>query len=171
MALRARRGTMPLTELPAVEAFIGLGANLGDAQAAVRAAMVSIASLPGTQALAASSLYSSAPVGEGAQGPQYINAVLAVRTQLTATALLAQLQQLEQLAGRERPYVNAPRTLDLDLLLYGDEQIHTPTLTVPHPRMRERAFVLQPLAQIAPQRVDPHDLSRVADQQISRLPD
>lgn len=165
------RGVMLPTEPRAVEAFIGLGANLGDARAAVRAAMASIASLPGTQALAASSLYSSAPVGEGAQGPNYINAVLAVRTQLTAPALLAHLQDIENMAGRERPYANAPRTLDLDLLLYGDEEIRTPTLTVPHPRMYERAFVLQPLAQIAPQRVNAAQLSRVAAQQIFRMAD
>lgn len=165
-------GAMPLTEpRAAVEAFIGLGANLGDAAAAVRAAMASIASLPDTQVLASSSLYGSAPIGEGAQGPNYINAVLAVRTRLTAFALLAQLQAIENMAGRERPYANAPRTLDLDLLLYGDEEIRTPTLTVPHPRMYERAFVLQPLAQIAPQRVTAADLSRVVGQQIFRMAD
>lgn len=165
-------GAMPLTEpRAAVEAFIGLGANLGDAAAAVRAAMASIASLPDTQVLASSSLYGSAPIGEGAQGPNYINAVLAVRTRLTAFALLAHLQAIENMAGRERPYANAPRTLDLDLLLYGDEEIRTPTLTVPHPRMYERAFVLQPLAQIAPQRVTAADLSRVVGQQIFRMAD
>lgn len=171
MAMRVRLGVMPPTEPRGVEAFIGLGANLGDAAAAVRAAMASIANLPDTQVLAASSLYSSAPVGEGAEGPNYVNAVLAVRTQLTALALLAQLQNIENMAGRERPYANAPRTLDLDVLLYGDEEIRTPTLTVPHPRMYERAFVLRPLAQIAPQRISAADLSRVAAQPIFRIAD
>jgi 2-amino-4-hydroxy-6-hydroxymethyldihydropteridine diphosphokinase len=97
--------------------------------------------------------------------------VVEVVTELTAPALLAELLTLEHAAGRVRPYRNAPRTLDLDLLLYGDACIRSPALCVPHPRMAERAFVLQPLAQIAPQRVDAADLQATAAQAIERLPD
>src|SRR5690606_30381192 len=101
----------------------------------------------------------------------YINAVVCIRTRGTAYDLLAGLQRLEQEALRERPYRNAPRTLDLDLLLFGDARIHSPTLELPHPRMVERAFVLVPLAQIAPERVDPAALRAVANQSCEPLPD
>ena len=150
-----------------VVAFIGLGANLGDLAAALRDAADRIAALPGTRVLRQSSMYRTAPVGAG--GPDYLNAVIEVETTLSAHELLAALQGIENAAGRERPYLNAPRTLDLDLLLYGDEQIATTTLTVPHPRMVERAFVLVPLAEIAPRRVAPELLQRVADQRIERV--
>lgn len=136
-----------------VRAFIGIGANLGDAAAQVRTAITQIAALPGTHALAPSSLYRSRPID--APGPDYVNAVVQVATTLSAPALLAQLQALEQAAGRERPYPHAPRTLDLDLLLYGDARIASPALTVPHPRLHLRAFVLQPLLEIAPHVVVP----------------
>ncbi|MBK6295560.1 MAG: 2-amino-4-hydroxy-6-hydroxymethyldihydropteridine diphosphokinase [Rhodoferax sp.] len=152
-----------------VTAYIGLGSNLGDARAAVLRAMEAIAVLPGTALRRRSSLYRSAPVD--ASGPDFINAVVEVVTELTAPALLAELLTLEHAAGRVRPYRNAPRTLDLDLLLYGDACIRSPALCVPHPRMAERAFVLQPLAQIAPQRVDAADLQATAAQAIERLPD
>ncbi len=156
-----------MTEAPAVQAWIGLGANLGDARAALRTAVQRLQQLPGTRVLQVSSLYRSAPVDAG--GPDYLNAVAALHTALPAHDLLRALQSIETAAGRERPFRNAPRTLDLDVLLYGDECIATPTLTVPHPRMLERAFVLQPLAELAPQRVTPAQCAAVADQRIERL--
>jgi 2-amino-4-hydroxy-6-hydroxymethyldihydropteridine diphosphokinase len=133
--------------------FVGLGANLGDAAATVRAAIDALAALPGTTVLACSSLYRSAAVG--GPGPDYVNAVAELRTTQAPTALLCSLQSIEARFGRERPYRNAPRTLDLDLLLYGERRIETPELAVPHPRWRERAFVLVPLAEIAPEVVGP----------------
>ena len=154
-------------DVPAVEACVALGANLGDAQATVRAAIEDVASLPHTQRVLVSSLYRSAPFQ--AQGPDFINAVMLVRTTLAPLALLHALQALEKLAGRQRPYINAPRTLDLDLILYGNDEISTPELTVPHPRYHQRAFVLHPLAEIAPQRVPSAWLQAVADQPIQRL--
>ena len=115
-----------------------------------------------------SRFYGSAPVDAG--GPDYVNAVAELATTLDAHALLVGLQGLEAAAGRERPFRNAPRTLDLDLLLYGDARIDSPALTVPHPRMRERAFVLLPLAELAPQRVAAADLAAVSGQRIAALP-
>ncbi len=150
-----------------VIAYIGVGANLGDAAAAVRHALHELASLPGTRWVGASRLYGSAPVD--AAGPDYVNAVAAIATRLTAPALLLALQKQEQAAGRERPYRHAPRTLDLDLLLYGDARIDSPSLTLPHPRWRERAFVLRPLAELAPERVAPADLAAVATQVCAPL--
>ena len=149
-----------------VTAYIALGANLGDAVAAVKQAMDAIGSLADTQVTRRSSLYRTAPIE--ASGPDYINAVVEVSTTLPAPLLLDQLQSLEQGAGRERSYRNVPRTLDLDLLLYGDTQLQTPALTIPHPRMAERAFVLVPLAEIAPQRVSAAQLRRVGTQAIQR---
>ena len=128
--------------------FVGLGANLGDALATVQAAFDALDALPQTTCVARSSLYRSAPVD--AQGSDYINAVAQLRTGLSPLALLVALQAIEGRFGRERPYRNAPRTLDLDVLLYGQRRIVTPRLTVPHPRLHERAFVLVPLAEIAP---------------------
>jgi 2-amino-4-hydroxy-6-hydroxymethyldihydropteridine diphosphokinase len=151
----------------AVVAYIGLGANLGDACASVRLAMQAIAETEGVAVEKESSFYGSAPVDSS--GPDYVNAVVAVRTVLTAPSLLAQLQAIELRAGRERPYRNAPRTLDLDLLLYGQATIHSATLCVPHPRMGERAFVLVPLHQIAPHCVTAGQLERVAAQAIRRI--
>ena len=151
-----------------VTAFIGLGANLGDAAAALRGATERLDHLPGTRLTRCSRIYRSAPVD--AEGPDYLNAVAQVETALAAPDLLAELQRLEQEAGRERPYRNAPRTLDLDLLLYGHGRIESARLTVPHPRMRERAFVLVPLAELAPQRVSKADLAAVAQQRIAPLP-
>lgn len=133
--------------------FVGLGANLGDARAAVEGALDALAALPGTRVVARSSLYRSAPVDAG--GPDYVNAVAELRSTLAPEALLDALQAVEQAHGRERPYRNAPRTLDLDLLLFGDRVLDTPRLVLPHPRLHERAFVLRPLAEIAPALVLP----------------
>ena len=148
-------------------AWIALGANLGDAPQAVRDAIAAIGQLPGTTLTQQSSLYRTAPVESS--GPDYINAVVEIATALTAPALLAALQAIEQAAGRERPYRNAPRTLDLDILLYGSARISSATLTVPHPRMHERAFVLVPLAEIAPGMVVPEQLKGVKEQGVVRL--
>lgn len=150
-----------------VSAFIALGANLGDAQATLLWAMDQIAALPLVQAVRSSSLYASAPIDS--TGPDYINAVMHVLTGYGAPELLVQLQKIEQLAGRERPYRNAPRTLDLDVLLYGSSQIDSPHLQIPHPRMFERAFVLLPLAEISPERVTPAQLMRVQDQICGKI--
>ena len=151
-----------------VEAFIGLGANLGDAREALESALRELARLPGTELLAASRIYRSAPVDAG--GPDYLNAVARISTCLGAPELLAELQRLEAGAGRERPYRNAPRTLDLDLLHYGSARMTSPRLTVPHPRWRERAFVLLPLRELAPALVSEADLAAVAGQRIAPLP-
>lgn len=151
----------------AVLAHVALGANLGDARATVSDAIAALNRLPQTRLLRASGLYRSAPWE--ASGPDFINAVAAVETGLDAHELLRALQALELQAGRERPYRNAPRTLDLDLLLYGDAVIDTPDLSVPHPRLRERAFVLLPLAEISPAFVTADELQAVAGQAIERL--
>ncbi|WP_180129619.1 2-amino-4-hydroxy-6-hydroxymethyldihydropteridine diphosphokinase [Rhodoferax sp. BLA1] len=150
-----------------VLAYVALGGNLGDARATVQQALDGLASLPDTRLLRASSLYRTAPMQ--ASGPDFINAVAAVATRLSAFELLAALQQMENAQGRERPYVNAPRTLDLDILLYGDTPINSPTLQVPHPRMCQRAFVLVPLAEIAPQLVSVEQLAAVREQQVERV--
>lgn len=150
-----------------VTAYVGLGANLGDAAQAVRDAIQALAGLPATEVTRRSSLYRSAPVDSS--GPDYVNAVVEVRTALTAPELLDQLQHIEQGAGRTRPYRNAPRTLDLDLLLFGSATIASQRLTLPHPRMNQRAFVLLPLAEIAPQQVSPQALAAVASQSVDRL--
>ena len=150
-----------------MNAWIGLGANLGDARAALRGAVRAMAALPGTRVPRVSSLYRSAPVDAG--GPDYFNAVAELHTTLAPLDLLHALQAVESAAGRERPYRNAPRTLDLDVLLYGDERIASAELTVPHPRMMERAFVLLPLAELAPGRVGAARLAAVAGQRIERV--
>lgn len=129
-------------------AYIGLGANLGEAQATLRQAARELAGTPGIDDLRLSPFYRTAPVDSS--GPDYVNAVAGVQTRLSPLALLDVLQQIELAHGRMRPYRNAPRTLDLDLLLYDDLAIDTPRLVVPHPRMHERAFVLQPLGDLAP---------------------
>jgi 2-amino-4-hydroxy-6-hydroxymethyldihydropteridine diphosphokinase len=131
-----------------VPAFIGLGANLGDPQAQMRRAVAALGEFPRTRLLASSSLYRSAPVGVAPQ-PDFVNAVAKIETELGARELLEELLTTEARFGRERPFPGAPRTLDLDLLLYGDRVIEEPGLVVPHPRMHERAFVLLPLAEIA----------------------
>lgn len=160
--------------MAAVKAFVGLGANLGEPEAQVRRAITALEAIPGTRLLAASSLYRSAPVGVGEQ-PDFINAVAAIETGLSARALLDELLAIEARFGRRREYLGAPRTLDLDLLLYGDRVVAEPGLVVPHPRMHERAFVLAPLAEIAPDAVVPGKgavaalLALCADQKVEKL--
>lgn len=156
-----------------VKAFIGIGANLGDAQTTVQQAIQSLAQLPQTALQAQSSLFLSAPLD--AQGDDYVNAVVELNTALSALDLLRAMQELELAFGRERPYRNAPRTLDLDLLLYADQKIQTEELTLPHPRMTDRAFVLLPLLQLDPFICIPgqgaaHQFAPgVADQEIRKL--
>ncbi len=156
-----------------MRAYIGLGANLGDARATLDAAFVALAGLPNTTLRAASSLYRSAPIESS--GPDYLNAVVLLETRRTPQSLLTELQRIERAHGRERPHRNAPRTLDLDLLLYGNRRLSTATLTVPHPRLHERAFVLLPLAQIDPSLAIPGRgplrglLASVAGQRIDKL--
>jgi len=128
--------------------FVGLGANLGDARATLEAAVQGLAALPQTQLLQLSPVYRSAPVD--AEGPDFLNAVAELRCTLEPDALLTHLHALELQHGRERPYANAPRTLDLDLLLFGTRVVRTSELTLPHPRMHLRAFVLSPLLELAP---------------------
>ena len=155
------------TGRPEVTAYVALGANLGDAARTLRDALQALGSTHGLRLVKASSLYRTAPIESS--GPDYLNAVAEVASTLTAPALLHALQAIENAAGRERPYRNAPRTLDLDLLLYGGARIDSPALTVPHPRMWERAFVLVPLHEIASGLVTGQRLSSVADQAIERL--
>ena len=150
-------------------AWVALGGNLGDARATVLQAIDALARLPESQLMARSRLYRTAP--HEASGPDFINAVVRLQTGLTAPALLDALQAIETAAGRERPYPNAPRTLDLDVLFYGDARIDSPRLTVPHPRLRTRAFVLHPLADVSPERVSAADLQAVREQPIFALPE
>jgi 2-amino-4-hydroxy-6-hydroxymethyldihydropteridine diphosphokinase len=131
-------------------AFIGLGSNLGAPEAQLRRAIAALAELPQTRLLAASSLYRSAPVGNADQ-PDFVNAVAQLATALAPQPLLAALLETEKRFGRERSVRNAPRTLDLDLLLYDAQVIAAPGLELPHPRMHQRAFVLAPLVEIAPE--------------------
>ena len=132
-----------------VTAYIGLGANLDDPAAQVELALDELGRLPESRMIARSSLYASAPVGYAEQ-PDFINAVAALETRLSPRALLEAMLGIEHHHGRNRTFRNAPRTLDLDLLLYGEAHFHEDNLTLPHPRMHERAFVLLPLLEIAP---------------------
>ena len=152
---------------PPVTAYVALGANLGDAAATLRAAFVALDELPHTHLLRYSRLWRSAPVD--ATGSDFINAAAALETRLTAPALLGALLALETRFGRQRPYHHAPRTLDLDLLLYGGARIASPQLTVPHPRMWQRAFVLRPLAEIASHLVTADALAAVEGQRVELL--
>ena len=146
--------TPPSEASPGATVFIGLGANLGDARATLRAALNALQPLAMAGSFQASSLYGSAPVDSS--GPDYVNAVARLRTTLAPQALLVALQAIEQRFGRERPYRNAPRTLDLDVLLFGVEgddgglAMSDERLTLPHPRAARRAFVLEPLAELWP---------------------
>ena len=149
-------------------AFVALGANLVEPQTQVRAALAELARLPQSTLVAASSLYRTAPVGLAGQ-PDFINAVAALDTSLSPDDLLEALFAIERSFGRVRKEKNGPRTLDLDLLLYDNEIIDTPHLHLPHPRLHLRAFVLEPLAEIAPERVSPAQREAVADQRIERL--
>ena len=155
-----------------VTAYIALGANLGDAVFALQQAVAAIKTLPDSAVKKTSSFYKTAPqeiLPEYAPGNDYINAVIEIETRLPAPTLLQNLLQLELAVGRERPYINAPRTLDLDLLLYGSARIDSTHLTVPHPRMWQRAFVLVPLAEIAPHLVNAAQLDAVKRQKTTKL--
>ena len=134
--------------MPGAIAFVGVGANLGDARRTVVEALAVLGRLPGCTLRRASALYRSAPVD--AAGPDFFNAVAELHTLLSPLDLLQALQAIEQAFGRERPYRHAPRTLDLDLLLHGNAVLHTPKLSLPHPRLQLRAFVLRPLLDLAP---------------------
>jgi 2-amino-4-hydroxy-6-hydroxymethyldihydropteridine diphosphokinase len=159
-------------------AWIGIGANLGDPIASVRAAIAALDEVGGLRVAQCSSLYRSTPVGPGMDGqPDYINAVVGIDTALSPAALLDALFAIELHFGRQRSVRNAARTLDLDLLLYGEDIVDQPGLQVPHPRMHQRAFVLQPLAEVAPDTLIPGQgradaLSHALPEQgITRLPD
>ena len=157
-----------------ITAYIGLGANLNDPAAQLAQAFGELARIAGTRLVARSSLYASAPVGYVDQ-PDFVNAVAQLETTLAPRALLATLLELEQRHGRERGFRNAPRTLDLDLLLYGAAHFHEDHLSLPHPRLTERAFVLLPLSEIAPDLVIPAKgrvsdwIGSCADQHVTRL--
>jgi 2-amino-4-hydroxy-6-hydroxymethyldihydropteridine diphosphokinase len=141
--------------MSAVRAYVGLGSNLNGPERQVRSALEALTELPHTQRLAASSLYVTAPMGPAGQ-PDYVNAVAVLETTLEPLALLDALMHIEAVHGRTRDGERwGPRTLDLDLLLYGDRVIDHPRLTVPHPGLALRAFVLLPLAEVAPDRVLP----------------
>jgi 2-amino-4-hydroxy-6-hydroxymethyldihydropteridine diphosphokinase len=131
-------------------AFVGLGANLGEPRRQVEHGFLDLDSIAHTRVVKTSSLYRTEPVGYAAQ-PPFVNAVAQLETGLSAERLLAELQAIETRHGRERSFPNAPRTLDLDLLLFGNALMKTEELEVPHPRMHERAFVLVPLLEIAPE--------------------
>jgi 2-amino-4-hydroxy-6-hydroxymethyldihydropteridine diphosphokinase len=148
-AARAGTGAAYDAAPGAVRAYIGLGANLGDPVGQLRSAVAALAGLPGTTVVAVSSVWRSAPVGYLDQ-PDFCNAVAALDTCLSPQALLEALLAVEQAGGRTREFRNAPRLIDLDLLLYGDRIVDEPHLVVPHPRMVDRAFVLLPLAELAP---------------------
>jgi 2-amino-4-hydroxy-6-hydroxymethyldihydropteridine diphosphokinase len=150
-----------------VNVYAGLGANLGHARQSIDSAILALGKLPETLLVGRSSFYQSAPFQ--ADGPDYTNAVVHLRTRLNAIDLLRAFQSVEDLAGRERPYRNAPRTLDIDLLLYGSGNIQSPELQVPHPRMHERAFVLLPLSELAPGLVTKDELRNVQAQVVTRL--
>ena len=130
-------------------AYVGLGSNLQDPRRQIQSAFAELDGMPHTRLVKQSSLYRTAPLGYADQ-PDFVNAVAQLETGLPAERLLAELQEVENRHGRERSFANAPRTLDLDLLLFGEAVIQTPALTLPHPRMHERAFVLKPLYEVAP---------------------
>ena len=142
-----------MTNLERNAVAIALGSNLGDREANLA---FGLSALPGfITNLVSSSWYDTAPVGVSPDQPRYLNGVVIGETALGARELLDRLLQIEQAAGRRRPSPMAPRTLDLDLILFGDKKIEEPGLTVPHPRFRERLFVLEPLAEVAPGWIDP----------------
>ena len=130
-------------------AYVGVGSNLDGPQRQVAQALGELEGIPGTRVVKRSSLYRSAPVGYTAQ-PEFVNAVAALDTTLDPEALLGELQAIEARHGRSRSFPNAPRSLDLDLLLYGEAEQRSARLTLPHPRMHERAFVLKPLLELEP---------------------
>jgi 2-amino-4-hydroxy-6-hydroxymethyldihydropteridine diphosphokinase len=151
-------------------AYVGIGSNLADPRAQVLDALEELDRLPHTRVVKKSSLYRSAPLGYAAQ-PDFVNAVAQLETALPAERLLAELQEIEARHGRKRSFPNAPRSLDLDVLLYGDAVLSLPALTIPHPRMRERAFVLKPLIEISPHLKDRFEtsLDACAGQEVERI--
>jgi len=149
-------------------AYIGIGSNLDQPRRQVLAAFTELDRLPHTRLVKKSSLYRTAPMGHADQ-PDFINAVAQLETGLPAERLLAELQELERRHGRKRSFPNAARTLDLDVLLFGNATIQSPALTVPHPRMHERAFVLKPLLEIAPDLPFGKQLASCKDQKVERL--
>ncbi len=163
-----------MTSASAERVFVGLGANLGDARATLASALQALDDHPAITRVATSSLYRTAPVD--ASGPDYLNAVAELCTNLSPLELLQALHAIEADHGRLRAHLNAPRTLDLDLLLFGDREVDHPVLTLPHPRLHLRAFVLEPLAQISPDLAHPRLgplrdwRADTADQTIARLP-
>lgn len=160
-------------EAPLATAYIGLGANLGDLPATLRMALGALAALPHSRLAAVSGAWRSAPIEAG--GPDFLNAVARLETRLAPLALLDALQAIEQVHGRERPYRNAPRTLDLDLLALDELVMDEPRLQLPHARLHQRAFVLRPLLELAPALTLPglgaltDWLPAVADQRLERL--
>lgn len=149
-------------------AYIGIGSNLDEPRRQVLEAFTELDRLPHTRVVKKSSLYRTAPMGHADQ-PDFINAVAQVETGLPAERLLAELQEIEQRHGRRRSFPNAPRTLDLDLLLFGNAHLDVPGLEVPHPRMHERAFVLKPLLEIAPDLPFEKHLASCKHQEVERL--
>ena len=158
---------------PVSQAFIALGSNLDDPASQIRRAFEELAELPSSRVLRHSSLYRSAPVGRLDQ-PEFINAAVQIETALSPRGLLTALLEIEHRHGRIREYPNSPRTLDLDILMYDGVKCDEPDLILPHPRMHQRAFVLQPLLEIAPDcRIDGHGpaaqlLALCREQQIER---
>lgn len=163
-----------MTAAGRVIAYVGLGANLGEPRRQLTEALTAMSGLPETRLAGHSGFYRTAPVGNADQ-PEFLNAVAALDTGLAPGVLLEGLQGIERRHGRERPYANAPRTLDLDILLFGREQIARPGLTIPHPRMHERGFVLKPLLELDPDAEIPGKgpaaryLARCADQFVERI--
>ena len=163
-------------------AYIGLGSNLEDPVGQLQRAFAELGQLPGTRLAASSSLYRSAPLGspgqsDGQAQPDFVNAVAKIITELAPRALLQALLDIEHRHGRRRTFRNAPRTLDLDVLLYDDVQMHEHGLTLPHPQMHERAFVLRPLLEIAPDAAIPgigsvsSAIERCLNQRLERIAD
>ncbi|MDP1595793.1 MAG: 2-amino-4-hydroxy-6-hydroxymethyldihydropteridine diphosphokinase [Methylotenera sp.] len=137
------------------QAFVALGSNLKNPVEQVQKALIALSHLPQTRLVKQSSLYRTAPIDCVDAAPDFINAVAEIETTLSPQALLNALHEIENVAGRERPYINAPRVLDCDLLLYDNIVLNTAKLTLPHPRMHTRGFVLLPLFEIAPHLILP----------------
>ena len=150
-----RKGTDSVTRHSSlVTAFVALGSNLGDPAQQIRSALRALAALPGTRLVRQSSFYRNPPEGGLAQ-PEFVNAAAQIETRASPRELLDSLLEIERAHGRAREFPNAPRPLDLDVVLYGDQVVREPGLTIPHPRMLDRPFVLVPLAEIAPDAVVP----------------
>lgn len=160
--------------MSAVRCYVGLGGNIGEVRQTLHSALAALGGIPGTSLVRASSLWRTAPLGYSDQ-PDFINAVAALESTLAPQALLDALLALEQRFGRTRSFANAPRTLDLDLLLHGSAIVIEPCLALPHPRMHERAFVLAPLIEIDPDCIIPGHgraadcLARITGQPIEKL--